>query len=127
MMAGGLLTIISAEGEDMVVECPAARKPFPPAAGLCLGGFASPVPMERRRSPVDMFYNTGISTYVFVLSMLRRANRVPSSEPTAAVGNPPTDAANWNRRTQCPPERKNDISHQTQDRESRPEDFPLHW
>lgn len=51
---------------------------------------------------------------------------MPSSEPTAAIGNPPTDAANWNHRAQCPPDRKNDISHQTQDRESRPKDFPLH-
>jgi hypothetical protein len=51
---------------------------------------------------------------------------VPFSEPAAAVGNPPTEATNWNCRAQCPPERKNDISHQTEDRESGPEDFPLH-
>jgi hypothetical protein len=47
-------------------------------------------------------------------------------EPTAAIGNPPTDAANWNRCAHSPPERKNEISHQTQNRESGPEDFPLH-
>jgi hypothetical protein len=50
----------------------------------------------------------------------------PCSEPTAAVGNPPTDAANWNRSAQCPPERKKEISHETQDCESGPEDLPLH-
>ena len=53
-------------------------------------------------------------------------NRMPSSEPLAAVGNPPADAAYWNRSGQSPPERKNDISHQAQDRESGPEYFPLH-
>jgi hypothetical protein len=58
--------------------------------------------------------------------VLRRANPVSSSEPTAAVGNPPTDAANWNRCAESPPERKNQISHQTQNRESGTEDFPLH-
>ena len=58
--------------------------------------------------------------------VLRRANRVLSLEPTAAVGNPPTDEANWNRSAQCPPERKNEISHETQDNDRGPEDFPLH-
>ena len=57
---------------------------------------------------------------------IRRANRAPSSEPTAAVGNPPTEAADWNRCAHSPPERKNEIRHQAQNRESGPEDFPLH-
>ena len=55
-----------------------------------------------------------------------KSNTGGSSEPIAAVGNPPAHKANWNRGAEGPPERKNKISHETQDRESGPEDLPLH-
>lgn len=48
------------------------------------------------------------------------------SEPVAAIGNPPTQEANWNGCSQRPPERQNEISDQTQDCESDPEDLSFH-
>ena len=60
-----------------------------------------------------------------IVVVLRRRTAYRFQNESAAVGNPPTDAGNWNRCAQRPPERKNEISHQTQDRESGPEHFPL--
>jgi len=57
---------------------------------------------------------------------VRKSVGASVSEPIAAIGNPPTQEANWNCRAQCPPERKKKISHQTQDREGGPEYLPFH-
>lgn len=47
-------------------------------------------------------------------------------EPVGAIGQPPTCNANWNRGRERPYKWQRSVRHQTQYRESYPEDFPLH-
>ena len=63
------------------------------------------------------------SARALALTLPRLASEI---EPIAAVGDPPTGAENRNGSAQCPPERKNAIGRETQNRESGPEDLPLH-
>lgn len=50
----------------------------------------------------------------------------PELEPLASIGHPPTHAANGNSCPERPPDRQNEISRQTEKRESDPEDFAFH-
>src|ERR1035437_2594785 len=52
---------------------------------------------------------------------------LPCLEPVAAVGYPPCDEKDRNGGGEGPPERKQEISQQTEQHEDRPEYFSLHW
>lgn len=47
-------------------------------------------------------------------------------EPVAAVGNPPTQNSNGQGRRQGPPNWEDEIRDHTEDRETDPENLPLH-
>src|SRR6185437_5702259 len=49
-----------------------------------------------------------------------------SSEPIAAVFNPPTRDEDWNRSSQCPVERQDDVRNQAQYRKQTPENLLFH-
>src|SRR6185437_6197890 len=49
-----------------------------------------------------------------------------SSEPIAAVCNPPTRDEDWNRSSQCPVERQDDVRNQAQYRKQTPENLLFH-
>ena len=63
----------------------------------------------------------------FIPGELASANKKFGLEPVAAIGQPPAYYANRNRRGQRPPQWQAEIRDDTQDGESAPEDFPLHF
>jgi hypothetical protein len=113
---------------------------MPLARGIRLGPYEIVAPIgeggkgevyKARDTRLDRMVAIKVSHAIFSERFEREARATAqiaggSSEPIAAVGNPPTHEANRNRSAQGPPERKNKISHETQDRESGPEDLPLH-
>ena len=48
-------------------------------------------------------------------------------EPVASIGNPPTHIDDRNSGRQTPPEGKNEIGDQSENREGDPENFALHF